>query len=107
AVQSTYPGVDAMNPDSDGDGIPDGLDDQDHDGLTNRFEVSRPWDWQATYVSVGPGKGHGGPDPWNYASSGVNGGDLPDGVGANPWARVQPFNPCKPVFSKTCHTIVP
>ena len=24
-------------------------------------------------------------------------------VAPNPWARVQPYNPCKPVWSKTCH----
>jgi hypothetical protein len=29
------------------------------------------------------------------------------GVGPNPWARVQPFNPCKPVASETCHVRVP
>jgi hypothetical protein len=23
--------------------------------------------------------------------------------GTNPYARVQPFNPCKPVFAGTCH----
>src|SRR5205085_3665256 len=40
----TYPTVSPTNPDTDGDGVSDGMDDQDHDGLTNRFEVSRPWD---------------------------------------------------------------
>jgi hypothetical protein len=78
----TYAGTDMTDPDSDGDGITDGLDDQDHDGLTNLFEVDRPYDWQSTYASV--------VEP-----------------GTNPWARVQPFNPCKPVFSKTCHTHPP
>src|SRR5438128_74529 len=49
-----FPGVSMTDPDSDGDGVPDGADDQDHDGLSNSFEISRPpfWDW--TYVSVGP-----------------------------------------------------
>jgi hypothetical protein len=73
------------NPDTDGDGIPDGADDQDHDGLSNAFEVARPWNWDLTYVSTG--------------HDGTNDGSYPP----NPYARVQPFNPCKPVFSETCH----
>ena len=67
-----FSGTDMLNPDTDGDGIPDGLDDQDHDGLTNEFEIARPYNWAST-------------------------------TGTNPWAWVQPFNPCKPVFSSTCH----
>jgi hypothetical protein len=74
----TFGGVDMTNPDTDGDGIPDGADDQDHDGLSNQFEVARPFDWDTTYVSIFH-------------------------PGTNPYARVQPFNPCKPVFSETCH----
>jgi hypothetical protein len=82
----TYGGVDMTDPDTDGDGVPDGADDEDHDGLSNQFEVARPWNWFLTYVSVG-------------GSDGTNDGTyLP-----NPYARVQPFNPCKPVFSSTCH----
>ena len=67
-----------LDADSDGDGVLDGADDQDHDGLSNAFEVARPYDWADTYVS--------------YAHPGTN-----------PYARVQPFNPCKPVFSEVCH----
>jgi hypothetical protein len=81
----TYNGTDMLNPDTDGDGIPDGLDDQDHDGLTNEFEVARPWDWADTYVSI--------------SHDGTTGGTTTP----NPYARVQPFNPCKPVYSDTCH----
>jgi hypothetical protein len=73
------------NPDTDGDGIPDGADDQDHDGLSNQFEVARPWNWASTYVST--------------FHDGTNGGTQTP----NPYARTQPFNPCKPVFSETCH----
>ncbi len=37
----------------------------------------------------------------------ANGGSIPDGAtGQNPWARVNPFNPCKPVYSKTCHLYI-
>ena len=93
---NTFPGVDPMNRDTDGDGIPDGLDDQDHDGLSNEFEVSRPYDWFDTYVSsLQPGVV---PAPDKVS----NGGVIPDAVGPNPWARVQPYDPCKPVDSKTC-----
>lgn len=99
---STFPGVSMVDPDSDGDGVLDGLDDQDHDGLTNRFEVSRPWDWRYTYVSFG----HNGPKPEDYQNYPIDPpgpGPLPVGVTANAWARVQPFNPCKPVWSTTCN----
>jgi hypothetical protein len=81
----TYGGVDMTDPDSDGDGILDGADDQDHDGLSNAFEVARPWNWELTYVST--------------VYDGTNDGSYPP----NPYARTQPYNPCKPVFSQTCH----
>jgi hypothetical protein len=81
----TYSGVDMIDPDTDGDTVPDGQDDQDHDGLSNQFEVARPWDWALTYVST--------------AHDGANGG----ATTPNPYARVQPFNPCKPVYSEACH----
>ena len=81
-----YAGTALDDPDSDGDGITDGADDVDHDGLSNMYEVARPYDWTVTYVAVGPGGlGHAG------------------GATPNPWARTDPFNPCKPVFSSTCH----
>ena len=86
-VESKYPGPDYLVPsfvdaDSDGDGIKDGADDQDHDGYTNAFEVDRPDDWFTTYVSTSH-------------------------AGSNPLARVQPFNPCKPVYSSMCHSHPP
>ncbi|HEX4806620.1 MAG TPA: IPT/TIG domain-containing protein [Conexibacter sp.] len=36
-----YAGTDWLNADSDGDGLPDGADDVDHDGWTNAQEVQR------------------------------------------------------------------
>jgi hypothetical protein len=36
-----YAGTDYLNPDSDGDGIRDGADDQDHDDIPNIMELSR------------------------------------------------------------------
>jgi hypothetical protein len=89
AYPLAYTGTDPLVADTDGDGIPDGADDQDHDGLSNAYEVERPYDWASTYVSIGPGNAH----------DGTNGGTTT----ANPYARVNPFNPCKPVYSQTCH----
>jgi hypothetical protein len=70
--------------DMDGDGVVDGNDDQDHDGLSNKFELRRPADWltftQPPLVPTG----------WT-----------------NAWVYVNPFNPCKPYFSARCHTHPP
>ena len=85
----TFSGVDMTDPDTDGDTLPDGADDQDHDGLSNMFEVARPLNWKDTYVST--------------AHDGTGLGQWP----ANPYARVNPVNPCKQVYSQTCHTHVP
>jgi hypothetical protein len=95
--ESVYPGVtftgtDMLVADTNGDGRVDGLSDQDHDGLTNQFEVARPYNWETTYVSTA----------WNWDSN-----TNAMAPGADPYARVQPFNPCKPVWSKTCHLRIP
>jgi hypothetical protein len=76
-----------VDPDTDGDGILDGNDDQDHDGYPNWFEVRRPANWQADYTSVA--------FPWHAAGH------------ENPLARVNPFNPCKPIYSAVCHNPAP
>ena len=44
-----FSGTNFLNPDTDGDGIPDGLDDQDHDGWTNLAELSRTSYWVNPY----------------------------------------------------------
>lgn len=94
-VESTYPGpryqgLDFVDPDSDGDGLLDGADDIDHDGLTNAEEGrQRRDDWCAVYVSEGPGPPHSG------------------GLTPDRFARHDPFNPCKPVYSAACHKFVP
>jgi hypothetical protein len=67
-----------VDPDIDGDGVLDGADDQDHDGLTNQFEIRRPGDWVADAIMGFP-------------------------TASNPWAYVNPFNPCKPFRSARCH----
>jgi len=40
-----YQGTDWLDPDTDGDGLPDGADDVDHDGWTNADEVLRGPYW--------------------------------------------------------------
>ena len=77
-----------IDPDSDGDGILDGNDDQDHDGYPNWFEVRRPVDWAQTYTST------------LYPFPATPGH-------TNPLARVNPYNPCKPVYSDACHNPAP
>jgi hypothetical protein len=77
--------LDALaDPDIDGDGVGDGTDDSDHDGLSNQFEVRRPDDWQNDIGEALPAT-----SPLNY------------------WAYVNPFNPCKPFRSERCHSHPP
>jgi hypothetical protein len=92
----TFAGTSMVDPDSDGDGVADGADDQDFDGLSNSFEISRAPGWSQIYVAIGHN--------WNGTAT-----TDPDGTGpltaadARFYARVQPFNPCKPVWSDKCH----
>jgi hypothetical protein len=81
AFPIVYAGTDLADADSDGDGVRDGADDQDHDDISNLAEVSR-----------------------NMAS-----GKLPGVVNNTPaWGRVNPFNPCLPdTGSRTCPIYVP
>ena len=87
AFRIKYDGTDVADPDTDGDGVLDGADDQDHDDIPNLAELSR-----------------------NAAS----GRDLTpkdvtsDTADATPWyGRVNPFNPCMPYQqSRTCPTYI-
>jgi Bacterial TSP3 repeat len=85
-----------VDPDSDGDGILDGNDDQDHDGYPNWFEVSRP-DGSALY----------GGEHWVESYTSLLRYPTGTGTHTNPLARVQPFNPCKPIYSDNCHNHPP
>jgi hypothetical protein len=79
-----YAGTDLVDPDSDGDGVRDGADDQDHDDIPNLWELSR------------------------NAASGreVTAACGGDGAIADPTplkGAVNPFNPCLPYTdSRTC-----
>lgn len=92
-----YQGLNFTDPDTDGDGVPDGADDIDHDGYTNLQESTRPGlydppsgNWCTTYVSK----------PSQDQTHGQLGG-------SDPLARMQPFNPCKPTYSSYCHRPYP
>ena len=73
-----------IDADMDGDGVLDGADDADHDGLTNQFELNRPDDWLADAGWV----------PAVFPAP-------------NAWAYTNPFNPCKPFNSERCHAHPP
>jgi len=94
----TFGPVNMLDPDSDGDGVLDGADDTDFDGLPNSFEVERADGWEFTYVSVGY-------TTHNFAggSSATDPDPVTAGNQARYYARTNPFNPCKPVWSGNCH----
>ena len=85
-----YAGTDVTDADSDGDGVRDGADDQDHDDIPNIMELSRRaasglWDAISQCKPV-----DGLPAP-------------PDTHHPNAYGRVNPFNPCLPAArSRTC-----
>jgi hypothetical protein len=99
-----YAGTSVADADSDGDGVRDGADDQDHDDVPNLMEVSRfvasgEIDWQA-----------GSPcrvsDDIAFDEVDENGDGKPDSakeIHALVYGRVNPFNPCLPATnSRTC-----
>jgi hypothetical protein len=109
AYPVAYAGTDLTVRDSDGDGIIDGADDQDHDDIPNVMELSRNMasgdvDWDAPYAGVIskaiPATLPDGPDPDN----------LPDPLTEwhrTDYGRVNPFNPCLPnTGSRTCSHFV-
>ena len=85
----SFAGTNMLDPDTDGDNLADGLDDNDFDGYTNMFELRRPDNWLSSYVSLGSN--------WNP------GPPASLAAGADPYARTNPFNPCKPLWSSICH----
>jgi hypothetical protein len=93
AYPVVYADTDVTDADSDGDGVRDGADDQDHDDIPNVIELSR-------FAASGMGLDdtNGGqctPDP-----------NLPQPPSTNhpsAYGRVNPFNPCLPdAVSRTC-----
>jgi hypothetical protein len=87
-----------MDPDTDGDGVLDGADDQDHDDVPNAMELSR----------MEAARGYRGPD-WDDEKGLCVLDEDADTEHPNPspaHGRVNPFNPCLPdVRSRTCPVI--
>ena len=78
-----YAGTNIVDPDTDGDGVLDGADDQDHDDIPNIDEMSR--NAASGHPIV---KGCNTEGAVNYASDS---------------GRVNPFNPCLPnPAARTC-----
>jgi hypothetical protein len=87
AAETPYPvayaGTSLTDPDTDGDGVRDGADDQDHDDLPNVAEMSR-----------NAASGHPIVHSCSDKDAVKYGGDL---------GRVNPFNPCEPnPDARTC-----
>jgi hypothetical protein len=99
----TYAGTDLTDADTDGDGVRDGADDQDHDDIPNVMELSRNaasgWvDWGFNLCAL---------DTAKLVDSALDEDDMPDDAPAllhsNTYGRVNPFNPCLPMIrSRTC-----
>ena len=83
AFNVPYAGTSLVDGDSDGDGVRDGADDQDHDDIPNLMELSRN---AASGRHLGEGCGKEGVEDPSPA-----------------FGRVNPFNPCLPdPNSRTC-----
>ena len=80
-----YQGTDLADGDTDGDGVRDGADDQDHDDIPNLMELSR---FDAS-GGLFDGESTCKPDP--------DAPKPPDTNHPNAYGRVNPFNPCLPV----------
>jgi IPT/TIG domain len=84
-----YGGTSLVDPDSDGDGVRDGADDQDHDDIPNLMELSR-------YAAAQPDRGA---DTQGGCSAIASAVALPDPARG----FVNPYNPCLPyIRSRTC-----
>jgi hypothetical protein len=87
-----YAGTDVTDSDSDGDGVRDGADDQDHDDVPNLLETSRNMasglDDRDSGTDCKPQTGLPTPPATHHS---------------NVYGRVNPFNPCLPAsWSRTC-----
>jgi hypothetical protein len=115
-----YAGTSHVDADSDGDGVRDGADDQDHDDIPNMMELSRvaasgldDTENGSSNPTPEPAPGQVTPEPTpdvGITGPGMNecvaDGDLPKPPKTwHPLAygRVNPFNPCLPdTRSRTC-----
>jgi hypothetical protein len=91
-----YAGTSLVQSDSDGDGVRDGADDQDHDDIPNVLELSR-------FAASGLDDSKPG-----FPCTPADGlPQYPDPNHAGAYGRVNPFNPCLPAtWSRTCTRFV-
>jgi hypothetical protein len=91
----SYAGTDLADPDTDGDDVRDGADDQDHDDVPNLVEVSR---------NMATGRPFDNPKTAKDATVNAYG----DPLALPEYGRVNPFNPCLPnPNSRTCPRYLP
>jgi hypothetical protein len=97
AFPVAYAGTSMTSADSDGDGVRDGADDQDHDDLPNLMELSR----MKASVAVGRPFGH---DDTEQGQQCVPNENLDPELPHHPddYGKVHPFDPCKPARSRGC-----
>jgi hypothetical protein len=103
AFPITYAGTAANDPDSDGDGVLDGADDQDHDDVPNLMELSR---MSASGFDDREGGVDCKIDSTLLLPRDLDGDGKPDAQILNhpsAYGRVNPFNPCLPFSdARTC-----
>jgi hypothetical protein len=100
----TYGDTDIADPDTDGDGIRDGADDQDHDDFPNVMELSRIAASNPTEDDRESGQECVLAEAIEDTFEDV---DPPHYLHRSSYGRVNPFNPCLPVtHSRTCSRFV-
>jgi len=100
AYPIAYNGTDVADPDTDGDGILDGADDQDHDDVPNVMELSRIAAASTSTRSIDDRKG---PFKADCKADDEHLPKPPEGNHQDIYGRVNPFNPCLPdPWSRTC-----
>jgi hypothetical protein len=103
-----YAGTRIDDADSDGDGVRDGADDQDHDDLPNLMELSRILASGGLDDSEGSKPCKVDEDLVGIDTDGDGKPDLVDFNHPEAYGRVNPFNPCLPFKdSRTCPTRAP
>jgi hypothetical protein len=96
----TYNDTDIADPDTDGDGVRDGADDQDHDDVPNLMELSRIAASNPTHDDREAGQNCVLAESIENMFEEV---DPPHYLHRDDYGRVNPFNPCLPVtHSRTC-----
>jgi hypothetical protein len=98
-----YAGTSVVDADTDGDGVLDGADDQDHDDVPNLMELSR---MAASHLDDREAGRDCKVDKDLLLPKDLDGDGKPDAQVFNhptAYGRVNPFNPCEPfVDSRTC-----